>query len=189
MPGSTPVYGLPYQTLTDPPNGPDLGANLAGAVETQIQRIDTELTALRNPPVAQLRQTTQQLISNGVWSPLTLQAEDIDTHNGHDNAVNPSRYVCKLAGIYLVTGAVAYSGFSSGTGWVRVAKNGTDAAGSGDNESFTTTQLMISVRPVYLTLAVGDYVELVTTYIGANINTYVGVAYAQSTLSLRWVHA
>jgi hypothetical protein len=189
MPGSTPVYALPYQTLTDPPNGPDLGEDLAGAVETQLQRVDTDLSALRNPPVAQLRQTTQQTITNGVWSPVTFTTEDIDTHNGHDNAVNPSRYVCKLAGIYLVSGAVAYSSFTSGTGWVRVAKNGVEVPGSGDNELYTTTQLMVSVRPVYVTLAVGDYVELVTTYIGANINTYVGVNYAQSSLSLKWVHA
>lgn len=33
MPGSTSTYGLPYQTVSDPPNGPLLGQNLAEAVE------------------------------------------------------------------------------------------------------------------------------------------------------------
>jgi len=41
MPGSTPVYNLPYQTAGDPPNGPSLGQDLAEAVEEQLVRIDT----------------------------------------------------------------------------------------------------------------------------------------------------
>lgn len=41
MPGTTPVYGIPYQSLSDPPNGPDLGQDLAGTVETELTRMDT----------------------------------------------------------------------------------------------------------------------------------------------------
>lgn len=41
MAGQTPIYGLPYQTLTDPPHGPDLGRLLAEAVEGELARIDT----------------------------------------------------------------------------------------------------------------------------------------------------
>lgn len=37
---TTPVYGLPYQTLDDPPNGAALGLGLAEAVETELVRID-----------------------------------------------------------------------------------------------------------------------------------------------------
>lgn len=44
MPGTTPAYGLPYQTNDDPPNGPTLGQDLAEAVEAEIVRIDGELT-------------------------------------------------------------------------------------------------------------------------------------------------
>lgn len=40
MPGTTPIYGLPYQSLDDPPHGPNLGQNLAEAVETELARID-----------------------------------------------------------------------------------------------------------------------------------------------------
>lgn len=40
MAGSTPTYGLPYQTNTDPPNGPLLGEELAEAVETELARIE-----------------------------------------------------------------------------------------------------------------------------------------------------
>jgi hypothetical protein len=40
MPGATPTYGFPYQTLADLPDGPSLGEDLANAVETEIARID-----------------------------------------------------------------------------------------------------------------------------------------------------
>lgn len=38
--GTTPVYALPFQGLTDPPNGPTLGEDLALAVEAELARID-----------------------------------------------------------------------------------------------------------------------------------------------------
>lgn len=41
MPGTTPIYGLPYQSLGDPPHGPNLGQELAGTVEIELARIDT----------------------------------------------------------------------------------------------------------------------------------------------------
>jgi len=43
MPGSTTTYGLPYQELSDAPDGPDLGQNLAEAVEAELERIDADL--------------------------------------------------------------------------------------------------------------------------------------------------
>lgn len=40
MAGTTPVYGFPYQSTDDAPDGPALGEDLALAVETEMQRID-----------------------------------------------------------------------------------------------------------------------------------------------------
>lgn len=42
---STSVYALPFQALTDPPNGAGLGQDLAEAVETELARIDAEIAA------------------------------------------------------------------------------------------------------------------------------------------------
>lgn len=47
MPGQTATYGLPYQSLSDPPHGPDLGQHLAEAVESELQRIDADVDALQ----------------------------------------------------------------------------------------------------------------------------------------------
>jgi hypothetical protein len=41
---STPIYGLPYPSLSDPPNGPAQIQALAEAVEAELARIDGVLT-------------------------------------------------------------------------------------------------------------------------------------------------
>ncbi len=46
---TTPIYGLPYQGLTDSPNGASLGADLALAVETELARIDADIAAAPQP--------------------------------------------------------------------------------------------------------------------------------------------
>jgi hypothetical protein len=48
MPGTTATYGLPYQELTDAPDGPALGQNLAEAVEAELERIDAAVAPLLN---------------------------------------------------------------------------------------------------------------------------------------------
>lgn len=45
--GATPVYALPYQEINDSPNGPDLGEDLAQAVETVILARAAEIAALQ----------------------------------------------------------------------------------------------------------------------------------------------
>ncbi|MEO3930923.1 hypothetical protein ABGB07_44840 [Micromonosporaceae bacterium B7E4] len=50
MSGTTPVYGLPYQTNDDPPDGPALGEDLALAVESELQRIDGDIADLSAAP-------------------------------------------------------------------------------------------------------------------------------------------
>jgi hypothetical protein len=45
MAGTTPVYGLRYQELSDPPHGPNLGQQLALDVEDELVRLDGLLDA------------------------------------------------------------------------------------------------------------------------------------------------
>jgi hypothetical protein len=44
----TPVYGLRYQELSDPPDGADLGENLALDVESELVRIEQRITTNQN---------------------------------------------------------------------------------------------------------------------------------------------
>ena len=47
MPASTPVYGWPYQSLPDPPDGPNLGEDLALAIEGTVQSLQSQLAAMQ----------------------------------------------------------------------------------------------------------------------------------------------
>lgn len=181
MPGSTPTYGLPYQTNTDPPNGPTLGQNLAEAVEGQIARLD-------NPAVAQVRQTTAQTIANNTWTSLIFQVDDIDTHNGHLTGVsdNQRRYTAQVAGMYLLSGCVAWAASSAGQRWSRWARNGTEINGSlASAEANGSGQQMAVARTMVVSLGVGDYIELQAWQSsGGNLDTYVGVTAAQSSMTV-----
>lgn len=46
MPGTTPQYGWPYQTLGDPPHGPNLGQQLALAIEGDVAIIDGRVSTV-----------------------------------------------------------------------------------------------------------------------------------------------
>lgn len=50
--GTTPVYSLPFQSLTDPPDGASLGEDLALALEAQLARIDAVAAAAAAQVVA-----------------------------------------------------------------------------------------------------------------------------------------
>lgn len=43
---STPIYGLPYPSLSDPPNGPAQFQALAEAVEAELDRIDDTISGV-----------------------------------------------------------------------------------------------------------------------------------------------
>jgi hypothetical protein len=56
---TTPHYGWPYQTLTDPPDGAGLGEDLALAIEATVQGLDTQLNTQID---------IQTFTANGTWT-------------------------------------------------------------------------------------------------------------------------
>lgn len=125
----TSIYGLPYQTLTDPPNGPNLGQQLAQAVETQLQRIDNDVTALETPTLVVLRATIGQTIPNAAWTALALDTEEFDTSNWHSTSSNTSRLTPTIPCKLVVVGTAVFFTSSTGNKGVRIAKNGAPALG------------------------------------------------------------
>lgn len=59
MSATTPHYGWPYQTLTDPPDGAGLGEDLALAIEATVQGLDTQLNTQID---------IQTFTANGTWT-------------------------------------------------------------------------------------------------------------------------
>lgn len=68
MPVFTPTYGWPFQALTDPPDGPNLGEDLALAIEATMKTVDSRsVTAAGNVAVIQSQLATQmpKLVARG----------------------------------------------------------------------------------------------------------------------------
>lgn len=95
MVATTPVYAFPYQGLTDAPNGPTLGANLAAAVETELVRVDAAAAAVTarvttlEGDVYEARQTLGGAVASVTFSgiPTALRALQLKwTARGSDAA-------------------------------------------------------------------------------------------------------
>lgn len=176
----TPVYGLPFPSLSDPPDGPDQIGDLALATETalqtQVAALQSSISTLANPPRAQMRQIVAQTISDVTWTSITFTAEDIDSHNGHSTAVNTSRYVAQVNGVYLLGGGMWWAANSTGVRIGRWAKNGSLLVGSGvEVPTIVGGQVGVAYKPYLVTLNVSDYVELQGWQnSGGNLDTYVG---------------
>ncbi|MFG3710121.1 hypothetical protein [Micromonospora sp. NPDC047730] len=186
---TTSVYALPYQTMADPPHGPDLGRLLAEKVETELVRIDADVDRLEAPVIARLRQTTPQTLTTGTFAPINFQTEDLDSADGHSTTTNISRYTAKVAGKYELSGAIAFAANGTGQRYAKWQKNGVDVPASGTNmQALTSGQSLLGAATVFVTLAVNDYVQLLGNQLsGANLDTYTGVDYAQSAMNVRYL--
>lgn len=168
---TTPIYGIPYPSLSDPPNGPAQFQALALEVETELVRVDSAATTLGNRvttlennlaniPVAHLIQTSAQSIPSAVFTAIQYNTETLDTAGGHDNVTNNTRYTCQKVGKYLLMGGVATAS-AAGFRATRWALNGTSIAGSQmDTNPQTGAEWPCTVRPIVVTLAINDFVEL-----------------------------
>lgn len=144
-----------------------------------------------NQPVVRARQITLQTITNNTWTSITFTAEDIDTHGMHSTATNTSRFTVPsgYAGIYELSGGVSWAGGTTGQRWTRWALNGTEIDGSGTSIDATSGgQALTDAQTITVSLVAGDYIELQGLHSqGINLDTYVGVNYAQSQVSIRRV--
>jgi hypothetical protein len=197
MPLTTPVYGWPYQTLTDAPDGPNLGEDLALAIEATLQSnlasINSSLSAavaslafVRAKPVAKLRQSViQGPLTAGVFTPLTFTTEDYDSHNGHDNVTNPSRYTIQQAGVYFMFGGFAINSSAGTIRGSQYKKNGTSIPGTTMQVPPGGFNAVVPARAAIVSLIVGDFIELAVDP-GTSASTFVTSDY-QSTFEIAWL--
>lgn len=150
-------------TLTRPIYGdvgdPDLMDEYADAIEAS----QTDIATLEAPPIARLRQTSAQSITNNAWQAVNFNAEDIDTDGGHDNATNNTRWTCPRTGWYWIGGGVGFSPNTTGLRGVRWAVNGT-ALNGGESLNPTSTSgsvgSRIAARSMLVNLTAGQYLEM-----------------------------
>ncbi|KIF67634.1 hypothetical protein HY68_01700 [Streptomyces sp. AcH 505] len=140
-------------------------------------------------------QATAQAVATGTTgAPLTLDVEIIDTDGGHSTTSNTSRYVCQVAGFYLLFGCVTWLQNATDERIVTYAKNGTTIAGGSQVQANPVTSAHATVNTgsvIIVPLAVGDYVEVVGAQnSGGSLSTAADVAAGKNCSMLcMWVHA
>lgn len=96
--GTTPVYGLPFQGLTDQPDGASLGEDLALAVEAELARIDGDVSGI-DTRVTTLEGTSLLVASSYKTSGDTSTAPAfVITHSLTFTAVSGEVYTARWSG-------------------------------------------------------------------------------------------
>lgn len=177
-------------TLTRPIYGdvgdPDLMDEYADAIET----LQAQVTLLLAPPVARLRQTVAQSLTNNAWSPITFTTEDLDSDGGHSTSSNTSRYVFPRVGTWRVGGGVGFAVNATGQRAVRFAINGSALNGSETLQQATsaTQGNRVAARSMLVVASsLTDYIEIEAFQnSGGALNTLV-TSSDQSTLDIHFV--
>lgn len=143
---------------------------------------------LLNRPVAELRQSATQSLSNTTWTSITYDVEDLDTDAAHSTSSNTSRFTAPYAGWYQVSGGVEFAVSATGQRGVAFAVNGTLVNASRVFVSATAaTGMSVPARTKLVFLNVGDYVEVQAWQnSGGALNTFSS-AEAASSMSVVWV--
>lgn len=139
--------------------------------------------------VANLLNTGGSTITNGVWTVVPFNTEEIDSVDGHSNTTNNSRWFVPITGYYTLAATVAFASSSNTNSQrgVRLRRNGdgghyrsgTMLANYGAN---SLVQLNVSVSSVYATA--GDFFDVQAFQnTGADITTFADANLA-STLSI-----
>lgn len=141
------------------------------------------------PPVFRGRQSSAtQSMTTATWFAMNLNAEDIDSDNGHSTVTNNSRYVCQVPGWYWVEGYVAVNSGGSGRFGASIAKNGTQIVGSMQT-ALVVADLQSLSAGCFVQLAVGDYVETWGWQgSGGTISTFDGGDLCPC-MNVFWVHS
>lgn len=122
---------------------------------------DADMQAAITPPSARVYHNAAQSIPNATLAALSFNSERFDTDSIHSTSSNTSRLTCNTAGLYLITGAVAFDANAAGIRSLRVRLNGaTYLANQQVNASGGGLDSMLTVSTLYQ-MAAGDYVEMV----------------------------
>jgi len=161
---------------------------------SQLSQIITAVSFAMNPPIARLRQTVSQNLTDSAGAPITFDTEEFDLFptggaKGHSTSVNTSRYTAVFPGYYQVSGGVSFASNATGVRVVRFLVVGatlTDSDVLLAPVTGNTTRVPTRTHQIYLNT--NEYVELQATQTsGGTLATAVGTG-EQSSMNVRWVH-
>ena len=157
---------------------PILTGEIQDGAVTTAKLADGGVTAakLAGMPAARVYNSAAISISHNLDTVLTFNSERFDTDAIHDTVTNPSRLVCKTAGLYLIVGHVRFASNATGFRYTYIRVNGTTSLAVQETPAVSGFPTILSVATLYQ-LAVNDYAELlVYQNSGAALNVEVSVA-------------
>lgn len=124
--------------------------------------VTDDIQFLANVPTFKGYQSAAQSIADSTLTAIAINAELIDSDNGHDNATNNSRYTCQstFPGWYLVGVSVGLAANATGDRVIEIHKNGViDRLAQFNMRAPTAGVAVVHESWMLVQLAVGDYVE------------------------------
>lgn len=163
MPATT-VYALRYPALSDAPNGPTLGQNLANDVENLGLLV----------PVCVMTAGAATTLIDGIFTTVLFSTEVIDTHNGHSTVSNTGRYTVPAGwgGYYRMSAHASIVVGAGNSKACRFIKNGAGTIDYTRTDKVVLGPSSVETSTIQL-LAPADYIEFQAFQNGAagNHNT------------------
>jgi hypothetical protein len=142
-------------------------------------------------PAVRVTHNAAQSLTSGVDTALAFNTERYDQAGNaadtmHDTVTNNTRLTCRYAGIYKITGNIAFAANATGFRQVYIRLNGTTVLGyTLDVTASGTLASILNVTTDY-SLAVNDYVELVAQQnSGGALNVTVSANYSPEFMMVR----
>jgi hypothetical protein len=184
----TPVYGWPFQALGDPPDGPNLGEDLALAIEATMQQVAAlsnqaaiSVQALQNKPFCELQTAAVQALTGSAFTNLNLTTVIEDTNGMADVANN--RIIIKTDGFYRILGQCTYATGVAHRG-VFLVKNGLYIASTTVPSSAADNNRQQASRVIRC--VVGDLLSM-QAFTTVAVNTEGNTTYGGVFLSAEWI--
>ena len=154
MPDTT--LGITYPSSTS-------AVNIPGDMQVLALDVDALLTLLVTKPKFVITQVgVAQNMPNATWTSVTFNTDVIDSANGHDTAVNTSRYTVQAGhgGLWQLQAKFSWDGSTTGRRLGRYLVNGASVvAGSEHSVPPSATALLAPMVTALVQLSAGDYVE------------------------------
>lgn len=143
---------------------------------------------LANPPSCRVYNSADISLPNGTFTVITFNQERHDTASMHSTSVNTSRITIPDAGLYLITGHLAFASNATGIRAARIQMNGVTVLAAHMNLGTTSAsaESEISISTVYK-FAAAAYIELYAFQnSGGALNTMSRSNYAPE-FSATWI--
>lgn len=126
----------------------------------------TEWRLPHNPPACRVYNTTDQSIPSNSQTAVTFNSEFYDTDSMHSTSLLTSRVTINMAGVYVITGHIAYTAGSDYTyTQAIIRRNGTDLLAVQKVPPSTSNQSQLLTVATTWKFTVGEYIELTTTQV------------------------